>query len=167
MGLKRKTIGSANRPLSDMELKSKLKELRNLEKWAFRPRHGRTDFYKYLKGVYNLCDWTDKKIARRMAQHVEKLCDLKVRAGTEPIRIVIDATSPGQSRREQQEKSEWAQALQYAIRKKAGGSGFKKFLDRNGGPSGCAAKMAALRKKERKRVWARTWGRKKGSSPTK
>jgi hypothetical protein len=167
MGLRRKTIGSAKLPLSDKELKSKLKELRRLEKWAFRPRHGRTDFYEYLEGVYDLCDWTDSKVSRRIGQRVAKLRNLKVRAGTKPIRIVIDAISPGQSRREQQEKSEWTQALQYAITKKAGGSGFKKFLDRNGGPSGCAKKMAALRKQKRARVWARTWGRKKGSSPTK
>jgi hypothetical protein len=170
MGLRRKTSGTANPPFSDKELKSKLKELEHLEKWAFRPRHGRTDFYKYLKGVYNLCDWTDKKISRRMGQRVAKLCNLKVRAGTESIRIVIDATSPGQSRREQQEKSEWAQALEYAIRKKARRAAFINFLNRTGGPSGCAKKMAALRKQKRaskQRLWAGTWGKKKSSSPTK
>ena len=167
MGLRRKTIGSANLLLSDMELKSKLKKLRYLEKWAFSPRHGRIDFYEYLNGVYNLCDWTDKKISRRMGQRVAKLCNLKVRAGTKSIRIVIDATSSSQKR---DEKSEWSQALQYAIRKKVRGTALKKFLKKNGGPSGCATAMAALRKQKlasKQSLWARTWGKKKSSSPTK
>ena len=163
----KKTSGFAKPPISDMELKSKLKELRRLEKWAFRPRHGRFDFYEYLKGIYNLCDWTDKKNSRRIGQRVENLRNLQVRAGTNPIRIVIDATSSSQKR---DEKSEWSQALQYAIRKKTRGAAFKNFLKRNGGPSGCAKKMAALRKKKlasKQSLGARTWGKKKSSSPTK
>src|ERR1700724_17572 len=79
----------------------------------------------------------------------------------------IDATSSSQKR---DEKSEWSQALQYAIRKKTRGAAFKNFLKRNGGPSGCAKKMAALRKKKlasKQSLGARTWGKKKSSSPTK
>ena len=143
MGLIKKASGSAKPPAWGVELKSKLKELRRLEKWAFRPRHGRTDFYGYLKGVYNLCDWTDPKISRQIGRRVAKLCNLKVRAGTIPVRIVIDATS---SSKDRQEKSEWAQALEYAISQKAEGTGLKKFFKRHGGPSGCATAMAALRK---------------------
>jgi hypothetical protein len=145
MGMIKKASGFAKPPAWEVELNSKLKELRRLEKWAFRPRHGRTDFYEYLKGVYNLCDWTDPKVSRQMGRRVAKLCNLKVRAGTISVRIVIDATSSSNDR---QEKSEWARALQYAITKKARGSGFKKFLKRNGGPSGCATAMAALPKQK-------------------
>jgi hypothetical protein len=145
MGMMKKASGSAKLPAWEVELKSTLKELRRLEKWAFRPRHGRTDFYEYLKGVYNLCDWTDPRISRQMERRVAKLRNLKVRAGAIPVRIVIDATSSSNDR---QEKSEWARALQYAITKKAPGSGFKKFLKRNGGPSGCATAMAALPKRK-------------------
>src|ERR1700730_16589133 len=165
--MRKKKIASKTTPLWKVELKSKLKELRRLEKWAFRPRHGRFDFYEYLKGIYNLCDWTDKKNTGRIGQRVENLRNLQVRAGTNPIRIVIDATSSSQKR---DEKSEWAQALQYAIRKKTRGAAFKNFLKRNGGPSGCAKKMAALRKKKlasKQSLGARTWGKKKSSSPTK
>ena len=164
MGLMKKAFGSAKPPAWEVELKLKLKELRRLEKWAFRPRHGRTDFYKYLKGVYNLCDWTNPFVSRQVSRRVAKLCNLKVRAGTIPVRIVIDATS---SSKDRQEKSEWARALQYAITKRAPGSGFQKFLIRNGGPSGCATAMAALRKQKRgskQSSWARAWGRKKGFS---
>jgi phage-related protein len=144
MGIK-KASGSAKPPAWEVELKSKLKELRRLEKWAFRPRHGRTDFYEYLKGGYNLCDWTDPKISRQIRRRVAKLSNIKVRAGTIPIRIVIDATSSSEDR---QEKSEWAQALEYAISQKARGTGLKKFFKRHGGPSGCATAMAALRKRK-------------------
>jgi hypothetical protein len=167
MGWGKKTSGFAKPPISDMELKSKLKELEHLEKWAFRPRHGRFDFYKYLKRVYNLCDWTDPKASRRIQRQVAKLSNLKVRARTIPVRTVIDATSSSEDR---DEKSEWAQALQYAIRRKVRGTAFKNFLERNGGPSGCAKKMAALRKKKlasKQSLGARTWGKKKSSSPTK
>jgi hypothetical protein len=145
--LAKKTSGSAS---WKADLKVKLDELRRLEKWAFRPRHGRTDFYKYLKGVYNLCDWTDSTTSGRVGQRVANLCHLNVRAGTTPIRIVIDATSSSDDR---QEKSEWARALEYAITKKARRAGFLKFLRRNGGPSGCASKMAALTK-QKQNPWA-------------
>ena len=145
MGMIKKASGSAKPPAWEVELKSKLKELRRLEKWAFRPRHGRTDFYDYLKGVYNLCDWTNPFVSGQVSRRVAKLCNIKVRAGTIPVRIVIDATSSSQDR---QEKSEWAQALQYAIKKKARGTGFKNFLKRNGGPAGCATAMAASRKRK-------------------
>jgi hypothetical protein len=63
---------------------------------------------------------------------VAKLSNIKVRGGTIPIRIVIDATS---SSKDRQEKSEWAQALEYAISQKARGTGLKKFFKRHGGPS--------------------------------
>jgi hypothetical protein len=90
MGFIKKASDSAKPPAWEVELKSKLKELRRLEKWAFRTRHGRTDFYKYLKGVYNLCDWTDPKVSRQMGRRVAKISNIKVRAGTIPVRIVID-----------------------------------------------------------------------------
>jgi hypothetical protein len=161
----KKTSGSAKPPAWKAELKSKLKELRRLEKWAFRPRHGRKDFYEYLKGVYNLCDWTDSVVSRRHERRVARLCDLNVRAGTTPIRIVIDATASSQDR---QPKSRWAQALEYALAKKAPPNRFKKFLDQNDGVIGCADAMAALRKQNRRSKqggWARVWGTKPSRKP--
>jgi len=165
VGLRKKKIASETTPLWEVELKSKLKELRRLEKWAFRPRHGRKDFHEYLKGVYNLCDWTDSGVSRRQGQRVAKLCDLNVRAGTTPIRIVIDATASIQKR---DTKSRWAQALEYALAKKAPPNRFKKFLDENGGVIGCADAMAAFRKRKhgaKQSPWARVWGTKPSRKP--
>ena len=75
MGLRKKKIVSETIPLAEKDLKANLKELRKLEKWAFRLRHRRTDFYEYLKEVYNLCDWTDPQTSRRVGRRVAKLCD--------------------------------------------------------------------------------------------
>jgi hypothetical protein len=164
VGLRRKKIASETTPLWEVELKSKLEELRRLEKWAFRRRHGRTDFYEYLEGVYNLCDWTDSVVSRRHERRVARLCDLNVRAGTTPIRIVIDATASSH----RQTKSRWAQALEYALAKKAPPNRFKKFLDENGGAIGCADAMAALRKQKhgaKQSPWARVWGTKPSRKP--
>jgi hypothetical protein len=124
-------------------IKSKIEELRKLEKQAFGPRHGKTDFYEYLKAIYNAWDWSDPDAAAEVAQQVAKLHDLKIRRGNSPIRTVIDATSKTEDR---QERSRWTQAIEYAVVKEAPGKGFKKFLDRNGGVAGCATKMAELRR---------------------
>jgi hypothetical protein len=155
--LAKKTSGSAKPPAWKAELKSKLNELRRQEQWAFRPRHGRKDFYEYLKGVYNLCDWTDSGVSQRHEREVARLCDLNVRAGTTPFRIVIDATAS--ILQDRQTKSRWVRALEYALAKKAPPNRFEKFLDQNGGVIGCAQAMAALRKqKRRQNPWARKWG---------
>ena len=151
VGLRKKKIAPETTPLAKKDLKAKIKELRKLEQWAFRLRHRRTDFYEYLKGVHNLCDWAEPKTSGLVGRRIAKLCHLNVRAGTTPIRIVIDATAPTQDR---QTKSRWAQALEYAISQKARTTGLKTFFKKHGGSGECASAMAALRKK-RKRGWAR------------
>jgi hypothetical protein len=158
----KKTSVPAKPPAWKVELKSKLKKLRELEKWAFRPRHGRKDFHKYLKGIYDLCDWTDYGVSQRHEREVARLCDLNVRAGTTPFRIVIDATS----KEDRQTKSRWVRALEYALEKNAPSNDFEKFLDENGGVLGCADAMAALRKQKRRQMpWARVWPAKPSKKP--
>jgi hypothetical protein len=143
---------------SDTTLKLKLEELDRLEQWSFRRRHGRKDFYKYLQGVYNFCDWTNSGLSRRVGRRVATLRDLNVRAGTTSIQIVIHATASSQER---DVKSRWAQALQYALAKKTPPNHFIRFLDQNGGVEACKRKMAALRKKKRSQMpWVRAWGKK-------
>jgi hypothetical protein len=124
-------------------IRSKIEKLRKREKWAFRPRHGRTDFYKYLRALYSAWSWTDPEKAARAGRRVAKLYDVKPRVGKTPIQIVIDATC----KQDRQVKSRWAQALEYALAMDTPpGTGFIKFLKENGGPEGCKQKMAALRK---------------------
>ena len=46
-------------------------ELARMEKWAFRPRHKRTDFYEYLDGVLKLyLKWKDRNCAGKAAKGV-------------------------------------------------------------------------------------------------
>jgi hypothetical protein len=125
-----------------VELKSKLEELRRLEKEAFGPRHGKNDFHNYLKAVYDGWDWADPKVSRQVGRHVAKLCQIDSRKNKSPIRVVIDATCE----QDRQTKSRWTRALEYAVAK--GARGIRKFLDKNGGVYGCAEKMAALQKKK-------------------
>jgi hypothetical protein len=124
--------------------KRKINELRNLEKEAFGERHGKTDFYKYLKGVYKAWDWTDAKESRRVGRNVAALNEIDVRKNRSPIRTVIDASSGEEDR---QVKSKWVQALEYAMEKGVRGTALITFLKKNGGVEGCARKMAKLRKK--------------------
>jgi hypothetical protein len=122
----------------------KIRELRKLERRSFGSRHGKTDFYGYLKAVYNVRDWTDAAGSRRSAKDVAALCHVGARKNKSPIRTIIDATSI----QNRQVKSEWAQALEYAIANKVRGNRFKTFVKENGGVAGCAKKMAALRKRK-------------------
>jgi hypothetical protein len=136
---------SAKRPaaLTDKEIKTKIEELRALEKQGFGPRHGKTDYYEYLEAVFNFCDWTKPNASARVARRVAKLYDVKTRVGKTPMRTVIDATS----KQDRQVKSLWARALEYAVAKKVCGEAFIEFLEENGGVARCAAKMAALGKR--------------------
>jgi hypothetical protein len=166
MGLRRKTIGSAKPPPWEVQLRAKIEELRRLEQKAFGPRHGKTDFHKYLKGVFNKWDWADPKVSRRVGRRVAKLYKIDTRKNKTPIHVVIDATC----KQDRQTKSRWAQAVEYAVATGARGDAFKKWLKKNGGVYGCATKMAALRKQKRaskQSSWARTWGKKKRPSLTK
>jgi hypothetical protein len=147
---KKKSSASAERssaskpPAWKTELKVKIRGLRRLEKQAFGPRHGKTDFWDYLKAVYNAWDWSDPKVSRQVSRRVAKLYNIKMRAGTTPIRTIIDATCD----QDRQTKSKWAQALEYAIANKVRGNHFKAFVKENGGVAGCAEKMADLRKRK-------------------
>jgi hypothetical protein len=120
----------------------KIRELRELERQSFGPRHGKTDFYGYLKAIYKARDWTDAKASRRAIRSVAALYGIERRRNNSPIRTLIDATS----NQDRQVKSRWTQALEYAVRKSVPGTGLITFLKRNGGVLGCAEKMARLRK---------------------
>jgi hypothetical protein len=128
----------------EAEIKSKVEDLRQLEKQAFGPRHGKTDFYEYLKGIYNACNWTDLEEAARLARRVAKVYKLDARKNKGPILTLIDATS----KQDRQVKSRWTVAIEYGVAQNARGTALKKFLEKNGGVAGCAKKRAALRRRK-------------------
>ena len=123
-------------------IEAKIDKLREKEKWSFRERHKKTDFYQYLKGVYGLRRW-----AKRRAKQIAALYDIQVRKDKTPIRIIIDASCD----QDRQVKSCWTLALQYALARKVRRSDFVEFLRANGGPAGCEAKLAALKKEKAKK----------------
>jgi len=153
-----KKASVSSSPAWEVNLRAKIEKLRLLEAKAFGPRHGKTDSYNYLKAVYRFCEWNDPNASQRIGRRVALLCDIKVRAGTLPIRTVIDATS----KEDRQTKSRWVQALEYARVKRVPADRFKPFLTEQGGIEACARKMAVLRKQKRRQMpWARVWPSKK------
>jgi hypothetical protein len=123
-------------------IKSKIEKLRKKEKWSFRERHGRTDFYRYLDAVYRVQDWRDARESERWAQKVAALFEVRTRKNTHPIRIIIDVSSD----QNRHVKSDWSRTLQHALAEKVRRSAFLKFLHTIGGPAGFKAKMAARNK---------------------
>jgi hypothetical protein len=122
-------------------IKGKIEKLRKKEKWSFRERHKRTDFYAYLNAVYRVQDWHDERESKRWARKVAAMYKIKGRENKSPIHTIIDASSE----QDRQGKSRWAIAVEYAVARKVRKFNFVKFLEKNGGPAGCATKMAALR----------------------
>jgi hypothetical protein len=144
---KRAAETRAKRPLMPKGLMAasierKIEKLRKKEKWSFRERHGKTDFYAYLEAVYQVRDWHDSKESKRWSRQVAALYKIDIRKNTHFIRIIIDASCD----QDRQVKSRWTQSLEYALAKKVSESGFIEFLEKSGGPAGCAEKMAKLRK---------------------
>jgi hypothetical protein len=144
-------------------IKKKIKRLRKKEAWSYRKRHKKKDFYAYLNAVYRVQDWHHEKDSKRWAQKVAAMYEIKGRENKRPIHIIIDASCE----QDRQVKSRWAIAVEYAVAMKVlkseeeeirkseemevPESEFVKFLLENGGPAGCAAKMAALKKERAKR----------------
>jgi hypothetical protein len=129
-----------------LSITRQIDKLRKKEKWSFRERHGKTDFYEYLEDVYNVRDWNDVEGSESWAGWLARLYNIKGREKMDLIRIVIEATSNEDDR---QVKSRWARAIRYAVEKseKVRKVGFIEFLEENGGVSGCAEKMAELERR--------------------
>jgi hypothetical protein len=131
-------------------IERKIEKLRKKERWSFRAKHGRTDFYRYLEAVYGVQDWDDEKASERWSQSVAALFKVRTRTDTHRIRIVIDA-SADQNRRV---KSDWSRTLEHALAEKVRKSDFLEFLGKIGGPAGFKVKMAAGKKgRTKKQGW--------------
>jgi hypothetical protein len=131
-------------------MNSRIKELRKVERWSFRERHGRTDFYQYLDAVYRAHDWHDEKGSSRWSRWIAALFGVRTRKDKHPIRIIIDASSD-QNRRV---KSDWSRTLEHALAEKVRKSDLLEFLRTIGGPAGFKAKMAVRKKgRAKKQGW--------------
>jgi hypothetical protein len=72
-------------------IERKIEKLRKKERWSFRAKHGRTDFYRYLEAVYGVQDWDDEKASERWSQSVAALFKVRTRLGR--IRIAFGSLS--------------------------------------------------------------------------
>jgi hypothetical protein len=134
-----------------MSLKEKrtneIERLRKFAEKAFGSQHGRYDFYDYLEGVWELyLKWkADKKLKARSEQ-LAKFYEgkVKLRKNTHAIRAIIDASCD----KGPDDKSEWTRALKYLENNLAQVRvvGFRNFIEDNGGPYGCARRVAERRK---------------------
>jgi hypothetical protein len=120
---------------------------------TMRPRD-RAMLHEYLGLLYGLFHkWRtlgkSKKSARKLARRVG-LSMTKAR----PAWILVEATFLKAGRKQH---SRWARVLEFAYRIKVLPRSFARFVQENGGVSGCAA-FAAQRKRPRSRSYARLGG---------
>jgi hypothetical protein len=126
------------------------KVLRASEDEAFQPRHGRTDFYRYLEGVYEAyLYWKDAGQLKASCAVLERRWKITRRANHKSMHILVQATS----QQEVAMRNRWVQALRYMVlnRDEVEEEGFRSFLKRNGGINGCSEEMGAVNKRRKKR----------------
>ena len=103
-------------------------------------QRGRFEFYSYLHAVYETYHaWRRKSAAKRTARTLARALNIPFRAGTSPIRILIEATYP---RADTKQKSRWVRALECAYAQQTAPKRLGLFIRSNGGIAGCAARAA-------------------------
>ena len=126
------------------EINREIEALKELEKKAFGPRHGKTDCHRYLEGVLKLYrKWKEQKNRKTRKEQLAEIYKIKLRKNTHTIRAIIDASSE----QDATDKSRWTRALQYVERNatEVDKVGFRKFIEGNGGSAGCARGIAKRR----------------------
>src|SRR5450759_3506020 len=107
-----------------------------------RPGKRRFGLYRYLRDVYELyLDLRSRRVARKAAQRIAKICKLSTQRKSHPIRILIEASAGPEDNRA---KSRWTQALRYALGWQQPAKRLKWFFQVNGGIAGSARKYAVL-----------------------
>jgi hypothetical protein len=110
-------------------------------------RGGSSEVYEYLTAIYSIyCEWRRQKRAKRSARVLAEAANIRLRKGTSPIRVLIDATLPSAPFKQ---KSRWVRALEYANSERVPTAQFRKFVRANGGLAGCA-RLAAMTNAKRR-----------------
>lgn len=118
-----------------------IKRLKELEADAFRPRHGRFDFYGYLEAILKVYwTWDDKKSRQNHREQLGVLATpvIRPRKGRATLHFLILATS----QQKLEVKNRWIQAMRFASRnrKAVEQAGLADFVRKHGGISGSAQK---------------------------
>ena len=124
---------------SHRQLRKTIDDLRELERNCFASR-SRFAFYDYLAVVFKLyVQLRRTKQAKKAARLIVKLFELRNQKRTQPIRVILDATSTADIKT----RSRWSRALRYAWHERKTWKDLGSFLRENGGPAGCADQFAA------------------------
>jgi len=111
-------------------------------------QNGRFQIYKFLRAVYRVhVDWKRRGNAKKSSSALAKKLSLKLRKGTSPIRILIEASFPTADHKQ---KSRWVRALQYTYAENVPVKKFRPFLRRHGGLAGCARLAVSVKRKRRR-----------------
>ena len=125
---------------SDRLLRHQISDLKKLEGKCFASRN-RFGFYRYLASVYELyADLRRTDATEHLTRRIAELFNDEVRKDIHPIRLILDASSQVDDKM----KSRWVRALRFAWHERQYWSDLGTFLQRNGGPAGCADQFAAL-----------------------
>jgi hypothetical protein len=97
-----------------------------------------------LAAVYDLYrSWVNDGRAKTRARAMIKLFQPRVRGAAHPITVILASTL---KTLDQQIRSKWSLAVQYASRKNVAPEKLSSFMDQNGGMAGCAKQFARLHK---------------------
>jgi hypothetical protein len=95
-----------------------------------------------LADVYQVYrDLRSRRIARKAARRIAKICKLSLKKKSHPIRILIEASAGPEDPRQ---KSRWTQALRYAFGWQLAAKRLKWLFEETGGIAGCASKFAVV-----------------------
>jgi hypothetical protein len=97
-----------------------------------------------LADVYQVYrDLRSRRIAKKSARRIAKICKLSIKKKSHPIRILIEASAGPEDARQ---KSRWTQALRFAFGWRLPAAKLKWCFEKTGGIAGCARKYAAKNK---------------------
>jgi hypothetical protein len=137
--------------------KDEVKQLQEIEKRSYASRRRYWE-REYLQAVYEIYrDWREANDTKRRADQMAEVCERTLRAGSHPIRVIIDCTSPNT---DEKMKSRWTLALRHANAKQIEPSNLDKFFSEEG-EGGLAGRASAFEARQRKAAAAKKRAAKK------
>jgi hypothetical protein len=142
----------------DLDTLLQTKIFRAFEKEC-RKSHDRYWFQPYLEAVFLLAaDLKQRGILKKAARRLAKKRGLRFDRRTDPVKVLVDASSHA----DYKTRSRWSRAVRYALDYRDGWGPAKSLgplIKRFGGVSGCASRIAKRRPrlKPKRREGLRSW----------
>jgi hypothetical protein len=120
---------------SERKIISRILKVRKAGDRAARSKRRFAD-YRYLRSVLRAYEYfSDNNILEHLTVIAPSELMTAVRAGSHPLRIIIDASS---NQPDLQIRSRWTRALEYALTRNVSSDDLPRFIQANGGVAGCA-----------------------------